>query len=223
MVSNKETSLDTAFNKSLQLAFPPVMVQLLQALLDPTPSFASIAAFLNMDPMLTSTVLHIANSSSYGFSQKITDIQRAAIAIGTGDLFRLVISLALQKKLHPAGKRDPSNLFGDWRLTLWSAIAADAIAERLCPAQRQEAYLAGILKDLPLFLAFCRDEVPPFLEEPHLVTLPTPKQFADELTFWGHTHADLAYDVFQYWGFPDDVAEAVRSHHDMAGVESHPP
>ncbi len=223
MPSSTENLLDTAFNQNLQLVFPPVLVQLLQALLAPNPSFSAIAGFLSMDPMLTSKILHIANSSNYGFREKVTDIERAAVAIGISDLFKLVASLTLQKKLHPVCKRKPESVFGDWRVTLWSALAAERIAGRLAPERRLEAYLAALLKDLPLFLAFCREEIPPFLNASDMAVLPVPRQFTGERAFWGHSHPELAYDIFLHWDFPLETAEAVRVHHEYGHVHEHPP
>lgn len=217
MTVEQVQSLDLAFDKGLQLAFPPVMVRLLKALLEPEPSFAEIAAYLEMDPMLAAKVLHIVNTTNYGFSQKFTSLHRAAVAIGTADLFKLLISLSLQKKLYSESQRDPKLVYGDWRLTLWSAQAAEAIAGVLCPQYRQYAHLGGMLKDLPLFLAFCRNEVPPFLRGVRLATLPEPGQAAQELAYWGRDHAELAHDILLYWGFPVELAEAVKTHHAPSG------
>ena len=221
MTAGQENYLDVAFDKGLQLTFPPVLVQLLQALLKPSPSFRAISGYLQMDPMLASKILHIANSSSYGFNSRITDLERAAIAIGTDELLKLVIALSLQKRLAPKHKREAQYEFGDWRMTLWSAIAAEAIASRVCPLQKQEAYLAGMLKDLPLYLELCRDEVPPFLARAGLVTLPWPGQLAEELSHWGYSHPELTRDIFLYWGLPIELADAVRQHHDFADKASH--
>ena len=221
MTAGQEHYLDAAFDKGLQLTFPPVLVQLLRALLDPSPSFQAISRYLQMDPMLASRILHIVNSSTYGFNSRITDLERAAIAIGTNELFKLVIALSLQKRLAPKNKREPEHEFGDWRMTLWSAIAAEAIASRICPAQKQEAYLAGMLKDLPLYLELCREETPPFLARPRLVTLPWPGQLAEELAYWGYSHPELTRDIFLYWGLPIELAEAIRQHHDITGRSSH--
>lgn len=223
MLTAQEHSLDLAFDKGLQLAFPPVMVQLLQALIEPEPSFAAIARYLKMDSMLSAKVLHVVNTTSYAFTQKIVDLERAAIAIGTAELFKLVISLSLQKRLNPATARESELLFADWRTTLWAAIAAENMAKRLCPEQRPQAYLAGMLKDISLFLAFCREEVPPFLQGRLLTAPPDTAQVAEENAFWGSTHQELAHAIFLYWGLPLDLAESVRKHHDAQEAEKASP
>ena len=223
MATMQSTSLEQAFDKSLQLAFPPVMIQLLQALLDPAPSFSSIAGFLKMDPILAGKILHIVNSASYGFERKITDLQRAAIAIGINDLFRLVVSLSLQKNLQPVVPRNSEQVFADWRVTLWGALSAEAIASHFCPEQKGEAYLTGMLKDLPLLLAFCRPEVPTFLQRERLATLPEPDDAAQELLTWGSAHQEQCHNIFLSWNIPEAMAEAVLAHHDFGGVADHPP
>ena len=218
-----DTSLDAAFDKSLQLAFPPVLVQLLKALLEPTPSFTVISRYLAMDPILAGAVLHLANSSSQGFNQKVTEIQRAAVVLGTEVLYKMMLSLTVQKQLRPLHPRDPAHLFADWRITLWGAAAAETLALKLCPAKRQAAYLAALLRDLPLLLAFCRQVVPDFLEQAGVVTLSSPQKFTEEEAAWGRSHAELAGDIMTIWGMPSDVAEAVRTHHACGQVAAAPP
>lgn len=217
MTAKQENYLDIAFDKGLQLAFPPVLVRLLQALLEPSPSFKSITGYLQMDPMLAGKVLHSVNCGSYGFNSRITDLERAAIVIGTNELLKLVIALSLQKKLIGKSKRGAQHDFADWNMTLWSAVAAESIASLICPTQAREAYLACMLKDLPLYLELCRNEPPPFLLRPRLVTMPWPGQLAEELPHWGYSHPELIRDIFLYWGLPIELAEAVRLHHDFAG------
>lgn len=216
-------SLDIAFDRGLQLAFPPVTLKLLKALLQPSPSFSDIANYLQMDALLTAKVLHVVNTASYGFKEKITDLERAVIIIGTNELFKLVLALTLQKKLNPVHHRSPEVVFGDWRLTFWSALAAEAIAGRLCPLARKEAYIVGALKDLPLFLAFCQKDIPPFLRHERYATLPGEGQFADEMVNWGQSHPEMSKDIFEYWGFSEDMAQAVAVHHDYENVSAYPP
>jgi HD-like signal output (HDOD) protein len=217
MTTEHKDFLTLSFYKSLQLAFPPVLVHVLQELLKPSPSFKSISEYLRMDPMLTSQILHIVNASSYGFSKRIIDLERAVIAIGTNELLKLIISLSLQKRLTPKNAREAELDFGDWRITLWSAIAAEALCSSICPAQKQEAYLAGMLKDLPLYLALCREDAASFATPSGLITLPWPGQATDELRFWGYSHPELAHNILLYWGLPIELADAVRHHHDFAG------
>lgn len=221
MSFQSETSLDEAFRQSLHLAFPPVLVRLLQALVNPAPSFPVIANFLRMDPMLTSRVLHIVNAPSYGFESKIADIERAAIAIGSNELFRLVISLSMQQRLQPKTPRARKMLYGDWRMTMWSALAAEGLAEKWCPEQKNLAYLAGVLKDLPLFLALCRETLPDFLQkEIPLGTMPSQAQFIQEEQFWGVSHPDLSGSILLFWGMPPELAVAVHEHHDLANADT---
>ena len=216
-------SFDEAMHQGLQAVFPPVMIKLLHALLEPSPSFTAVADFIRMDPLLTGTVLQIVNSSIYGFSEKITDVERAIIAIGTADMFKLALSLSLQKRMRPVPKRLQATQFRDWRLVVWSALAGDALAGYLCREERKKAYLAGMLKDIALLLAFCQDAPPEFLINSLAVTLSPPAQTAAELSCWGGTHADLAHDFLIFWGLPDDLAQAVKDHHDLNNVMDKPP
>ncbi len=223
MSQGSQTTLHAAFAERLHAAFPPVVIQLIRALLVPSPSFAIIGELLSKDPILTATVLHVANSPMYGFDEKVTSIERAAIVIGTADLFKLIISILLHQSLSPQKGTATATLFGDWRLTLWSAITAAAIAQRHCKAASNTAYLAGMLKDIPIFLALCSDTVPDFMQGVPLATVSNTQRFAAEYALWGESHGEIASNIIEFWGLPVELAEAVKHHHDYAACASFPP
>ncbi len=202
-----------ALDHSLQLAFPPALAQLTQALLDPMPEFSVIARYLALDPALATAVLNVANSPSYGFSLKITDLQRAAIALGTREMFKLVIALAVHKRIHGLTRRKPEAQFADWRITLWGAIAAEEIASALAPQKTAEAYLGTLLKDLPLLLALCRDDAPDWLAGAPAVTLPLEGQAEKERRLWGAEHAALTGRMLERWNLPPELIRAIQAHH----------
>ncbi len=211
--SSPQSLLDS-LDRTLELAFPPALAQLTQSLMDPMPNFSTISRYLGMDPALAAAVLNIANSPIYGFSMKITDIQRAAIALGTRELFKLVIALAIQKRMHGLLRRSPEAQFGDWRITLWGAIAAEEIAMTLAPDKSAEAYLGTLLKDLPLLLALCGDNAPDWLVSVPMLTMCGKEQAESERQTWGIEHAALAGRLLERWHFSPELAEAVTTHHD---------
>ncbi|MDR1360648.1 MAG: GGDEF domain-containing protein, partial [Deltaproteobacteria bacterium] len=220
---SSESSLDAAFGESLPLIFPPVAVHLLNALLAPHPSFSAISDYLAMDPVLSGRILHIANSPAAGLAIKAASLEQAARLLGLNEILKLVVSLGLHKRLQPLVPRNPEALYADWRLTVWSAMAAQALAERLDPALGQQAYLAAMLKDLPLFLAFCRRDLPPFLNRQEMALTGSAERLKAEKAFWGKTHPELAGDIAARWGFPEDLAAALLVQHEQEKAETLPP
>lgn len=206
----------------LELTFPPVTVQLVQALVAPYPELATIGRLISMDPVLAAAVLNLVNSPYYGLASRVADLQRAAAVLGTREVLKLALSLSFQKKLSSAIKRSTQAMFADWRMVVWSAIAAEHIAQTLCPDKAHLAYLAALLKDLELFLRLCLDEAGPLSERTCITSLDT-GQLEEEGRLWGNTHPDRAADIIRQWNLPEELAEAIALHHDLDGLDTHPP
>ncbi len=214
---------EEAINRCLQLTFPPVMVQLVQALVAPFPEFSTIARILAMDPMLAAAVLNLVNSPYYGLGTRVSDLQRAATVLGTREILKLALSLSFQKRVSNELKRPQQAMYQDWRLVVWSSIAAEQIALRVQPDTAHLAYLASLLKDLALFMHLCSADDDPVLRGKACITSLERNQLSLENTCWGVDHAALARNIIHRWGLPEGIAEAIASHHDLDGVAHHPP
>ncbi len=183
---------EEAINRCLQLTFPPVMVQLVQALVAPFPEFSTIARILAMDPMLAAAVLNLVNSPYYGLGTRVSDLQRAATVLGTREILKLALSLSFQKRVSNELKRPQQAMYQDWRLVVWSSIAAEQIALRVQPDTAHLAYLASLLKDLALFMHLCSADDDPVLRGKACITSLERNQLSLENTCWGVDHAALA-------------------------------
>ncbi len=215
------TLAETIFDKTLHLVFSPVLVNLIQSLIDPTPDFSMISRYLAMDPVLAGSTLNLVNSPAYHFDGKITDINRAVIVLGSREVFKLVISLALQKQLRMVMKRPMESLCADWRLTVWSALAAEELALRLEPQRATDAYVAALLKDVSLLLTYAGGNEPDFIRNSKVAFMPAEGQFQREKEYWGVTHPDLSADVFTCWGMPQYFVEMVQHHHDLDNLDKY--
>ncbi|MFV0347758.1 MAG: HDOD domain-containing protein [Halodesulfovibrio sp.] len=208
-----------ALAKCLALTFPPAMVQLVQELVAPVPAFDNIAKIIQSDPVLSATVLTLVNSPFYGMSSKVTNLERAAVVLGTREILKIALSISFQQNTSGAIKRDKKTLFADWRLSVWSSIAAEQIAARTDPKQAHLAYLASLLKDLSLFLYLCLEQGGPEEADVCFLWLDD-SQMEAERARWGETHAELTRSLLSGWKLPEPILEAIAHHHDMEDLES---
>ncbi len=120
---------------------PAIVQQLMTALRDPNIDSRSISQALARDPVLTTKVLRLANSSFFGGQRSMTSIDGAVGLIGIAALNRLVMACGV------------SSAFGDvqgidlplfWRESRLAANAALKLAARV-DADADEAYLCGLL------------------------------------------------------------------------------
>ena len=208
----------------MKITFPPVMLQLLEEVVKPSPDIDILAKILAMDPVLAATVLTLANSPYYGSLQKITDLKRAATVLGAKEILKIALSILYQRHLQDACGDKKVDFFANWRLTNWSAIAAELLAERLCPKQANEAYLMALLKDISLLLLLCDNpeslEVIPYGQ---VITVSIPGQLEHEQRIWNTDHCRLSAQLLEEWHIPLSSQACIENHHDFDMVDSYDP
>ena len=138
-----------------KISLSPVMLRLMQEAVKPEPDFGVMAETIRLDPALATTVLNLVNSAFYGLPQKVTDLNRAVSVLGSRELLKVAVAMSLQKDLEQGFPDCEYDFFPDWRLIIWSAIAAELLAARLCPRQADQAYLCALLKDVSLLFLRC--------------------------------------------------------------------
>ncbi|GAB6038427.1 HDOD domain-containing protein [Fundidesulfovibrio butyratiphilus] len=213
-----------ALRECLQITFPPVMVGLLEEAVKPQPDFHVIAEILGLDPVLTATVLHLANSPYYGSVQKVTSLERAATILGAKEILKIALSVTYQRHLGETCLKNGVDFYANWRVTIWSAIAAELLAQTLCPALANEAYLTALLKDISLLMMACAKSER-FDNTCHgkVITALVDGQLENERTHWETDHCQLSSELLKDWNIPVEQTETILHHHDIDHLSAHPP
>lgn len=120
---------------------PAVVQQLMNALRNPDVDARQITQALARDPVLTSKVLRLANSSFFGGQRSMSSIDAAVGLIGTAALNRLVVACGVSSAFGDVAGID-LHLF--WRDARVAGNAAHKLAPRT-GADADEAYLCGLL------------------------------------------------------------------------------
>jgi len=216
------TSTIATLRECMQLTFPPVMLQLLEEAVKPTPDFDVLARIMALDPVLTATVLTLANSPYYGSAQKVTDLQRAATILGTREILKIALSVTYQKHLSVALTKRGIDFYANWRIIIWAAIASELLAERLCPEASDQVYLSALLKDISLLLMACHnpDHFTAEQSSPPLTALTT-GQIEREHSLWAANHCQLTKQLLEAWNIPLHHPDGIEHHHDMEGIDNH--
>lgn len=220
---NKGTErLLASVRQGLEQAFPPVTAQLLRELVKPNPDFEDIARVIGLDPVMSAAVLTLVNSPFYALSQKVTTLDRAAVVLGTKEILKIALSVSFASK----GSKDEENEsnFANWRLIVWSAIAAELLAERFCPSDTDMAYLCTLLKDLSLLLVSrTAPDMLPYNDNDEVLTCLRSGQLETERQSWGMDHPQLTIRAMDEWGVPDLGCHCIADHHDLDNIDQHPP
>ncbi|MHC1702120.1 MAG: HDOD domain-containing protein [Humidesulfovibrio sp.] len=207
-----------------KISLSPVMLRLMQEAVKPEPNFTVMAETIRLDPALATTVLNLVNSAFYGLPQKVTDLHRAVSVLGSRELLKVAVAMSLQKDLEHGFPDCEYDFFPDWRLIVWSAIAAELLAARLCPRQADQAYLCALLKDISLlFLRCAAKELLADPDQRDRITVLDKNQLEYEEERWGMHHGALSQMLLTRWGIPADMCESIRAHHALDSLSEQSP
>ena len=196
-------------NRGMQMSFSPVVVHLVQALLDPASDVRTISRILGMDPLLSAAIMRLANTPYFGTASPVANLEQAAMLLGTREILRLALSVSIKKGLSKYSPLPEDKFFQAWRTIVWGAIVGQKLSAVSKAASPEMAYLTILLKDLALFLLYEGEDQAPWICPSEYA----PEDDALELEHWGATHAGIGRRLVQSWKLPLEISEAIASHH----------
>jgi HD-like signal output (HDOD) protein len=197
---------------------PGVATRILQVTQDTGSSAIELANIIRNDPTVSAKVLNLANSSFYGFSQRITTIPQAVVVLG----FDMIRSLALGVSVfHALAAKTSEPSFewdGFWLHSIGCGTAAKIVARDLGIRDEGTLFVAGLLHDLAkvfLDLHF-RDSYHEVMKKVEAGEGPS---YEIEREVMGVDHAEIGAWLAFRWKFPDLLLNPIAGHHDLSKVE----
>ncbi|MCD4741142.1 MAG: HDOD domain-containing protein [Desulfobacteraceae bacterium] len=192
-------------------SFPAVVMQILQKIRSPYSSASDIAQSLSLDPGLSVRLLSIANSVAFSPKNRIENLTQAIALVGLSQLESMVLGVGVAQGIpkKTCQWHDPAKF---WLTSARRAMLANELAQILCPAKESECFTAAFLQDMALpFLACQRSEdYEPVFKKWHLEGGDL-AQLEQEAFEWNH--AEVATWICSEWGLPENIAFAIRNHH----------
>jgi len=206
-MNDPSTALDRVAAKACRLfSLPAVAMKVLELTESTKVDTLALKQCLETDPALTGKVLRVVNSSVYGLSREVSDLNQALALLGIKPLKLLVLGFSL-----PAGLFD--GIVGDvllryWRHTLVKAVAAREIAETFWKRAGDEPFIAGLLQDLGALLLIQE------LGEPYVRFLEEVGDHRGEVAdlerqSLGFEHTQLTAQLLRHWKLPESLVQAV--------------
>ena len=198
------------------LALTSALVQLNQMLSDPETDAKDLARVIELDPMLTSTVLRSANAASFGLVRKVTHVRQAVNVIGLSRLQQVFSFAVLDRILRSDQKEQWENL---WKHSLGTAVAAQILCNYIDPRSADSMFTAGLLHDLGSFVInrFLPEESAQVIEM--LKKDPDRRLLVAEKEILGLSHQEIGAFFAKEWNFPDIIVECIRQHHFIGDSE----
>jgi putative nucleotidyltransferase with HDIG domain len=190
---------------------PGAAARLLTMLDNPEVTAEEIEDALRYDPGLTSGVLRMANSSYFGFAQRIGSLRQAIVTLGTKQLVQMVMATCMSTIMN----RDVNGYemgAGDlWRHSIAVSVASEGLVRALGIAPEEEIFTAALLHDVGKLVlgAFVQENAGALSVDPA-----SEAEFQEEeKRVLGLDHAEVGARILESWSFPDRIIDAVRYHH----------
>jgi HD-like signal output (HDOD) protein len=205
--SASESQFDRLVAKARHLySLPAVAAQVLELTSSPSINTAALKTGIENDPALCGKVLRVVNSSMFGLSRSVTDLNQALALLGVKPLKMLVLGFSLPPALTRNVAADL--LLRYWRRTLTKSVAAREVARMLKGVAPDEAYLAGLLQDVGMltFMQELGESYVKFVEHCNAAS----EDLVDlELKALGFDHRTLSARMLEAWKLPATFSQAI--------------
>jgi HD-like signal output (HDOD) protein len=189
---------------------PEIYYELVEEIESQDSSVESVARIVSKDISMTAKILQVANSSFFGYSHNISDIDQAVQILGMDMVQTLTLSLKVFSACH-IGKVHFERI---WRHSLQTSIIAMTLARLENCSKRVQScsFAAGMLHDLGHWIIVSNmpgkyEEIRALQKKKNICILDAEHEV---LQF---THSALGAYLANLWGLPDPVVEAIAYHH----------
>ena len=161
---------------------------------------------IERDPALTAKLLRVVNSSLFGLSSQVTDLNQALALLGTKPLKLLVLGFSLPERLflEVAG----TELEWYWNTTLARAVAARELCKKYSLAISDDAFIAGLLQDIGILVLLDQ------LRAPYARLVTTSREERIDLSqvereSLGFNHRQVSSRLLSRWKIPRTLVLAI--------------
>jgi len=189
---------------------PSVVAKVNELVESPGSSAADINHAIRQDLVLSARILRLVNSPFYGFHRRIKSVAHAVVILGFSTVRNVVLSTFV---LDSFAARDlPFGHREFWIHSLGTGAAAATLARRMGLAEAEDAFVAGLLHDVGKVVLhqYARDD---FAVVARAAAERDCLLYDAELDMLGTSHAEIGGRLLDAWQLPEDLVEAVRSHH----------
>ena len=193
----------------LQSVKLPVMPEVAQALIrtlnDTEADVARVTAIIAKDPVLTATLLRMANSAMFGLSRRVDTLDNAVSVVGMAHIRARALSICMANTfVFPQGL----DRLDFWRNSMMCAGYAKWLASGIA-MDEQQAWLTGMM--LRLGEVVIAQRLPDILERIESLPRRPGERWKRERELSGFDEGQISAEIASRWDFPDVVILALQS------------
>lgn len=192
--------------------FPQTIHDIIKLIEDSEAGAKDVERVIIKDQGLTAKILKLANSSYYGLSRNIKSVSEATVLLGFQAIKSMVMATSVGKVFD---KALPGYALGKeelWRQSQVCAITARVVAKKCRFPKADQAYTAGLLRDLGKVILdhYMTSQYELIVEE----VLASKKTFLEvEQDILGYDHGQVGARIAEKWHLPEELVEAIQMHH----------
>ena len=189
---------------------PAVLLNVLALQADDNAGPREYAALISRDPDLAGAIFRVVGSPLLGLRVRVTSLDQAITILGTRATVAVVRSEGLRGALNDPNLAPVMARFWQRMNTVADVVLALVRTLRLKGVREDQAFLAGIFHDcgVALLAGQSRDYAKAFHGPEEWPNLPALDEAHET------NHALAGFLLARNWQLPEDVALAVRHHHD---------
>ncbi len=189
---------------------PEALVKVQALLQDPDATIMDVAGLIRQDGALSGAVFRVVGSPVFGLRTKVDTVDRAVTLLGIPPTLAILRGIALRAAL--GGGAQSIALEALWQRSGQIAQATMAVCKQLRPRgiSPDQAYTLGMFHDCGLALV---KRIPAYndtLAQGLWSEIPVLDRSQNS------DHALVGEMVARNWQLPDDIAQAIRNHHELA-------
>jgi putative nucleotidyltransferase with HDIG domain len=191
---------------------PSVYLKVNKLLQDNKASIENVAHIIEIDPAMSSRILHLVNSAFYGLRAKSNSIAHAVMILGFNAVKNAVVSVAVLDTLSFKDKFQNFNITEFWRHSVSVAVLSKQLAEKSRLVPPDDAFMSGLLHDIgkTIMIKYFKEDFSKVWQRMQ----ETKCSFSDaEADVAAIDHVQIGAYLTRKWQLPEHIIQAVAGHH----------
>ena len=212
------TNFETITREAELLSLPDIYLKLRNVLDSPDFAMAEVAVVISQDPAITLRLLHLVNSSFYGFTNKIETVGRAINLLGTEQIHDLVLATAVASAFKGISTT-VMDMRKFWERSLYCAAFSRRLAVLSGKRDRERLFVAGLLCDIGHLIMY--QAIPEPAQQAILQSKERQEPvYLAERRIIGFDYAFVGGILMRHWALPDVLRETTMFHIDPAAADN---
>ncbi|MDQ1256153.1 MAG: hypothetical protein QG656_749, partial [Candidatus Hydrogenedentes bacterium] len=188
-------------------ALPDTVRQFQEIMNSPDITLNDVVGIVQSDPPVAAKVLAIANSSAYGFPNRVHSLELAVLLLGLQEVYTLVLSFKVLDSYQQLDQLDYARI---WKNAIRCADNALIVAKVCGRSRISGLFAAALLHDIGRITL---SEIIPQRYGKIPASLTGRDLLDTEQEELGITHAEAGYLLASNWALPAEITEPIRFHH----------